>query len=104
MADVLTYTFHHEQVTMFMRVVNLLLEYFALIRLKYTEPDTPRPFVVPGGKLGAYLIVLPTIALSGTSYIPPVTILVIYIDIYKLIYVFSYLYCYMYIKYFVKCT
>jgi hypothetical protein len=53
-----------------MRVVNLLLEYFALIRLKYTEPDTPRPFVVPGGKLGAYLIVLPTIVLSGTSSIP----------------------------------
>lgn len=56
------------QVTMFMRVVNLLLEYFALIRLKYTEPDTPRPFVVPGGKLGAYLIVLPTIALSGLLF------------------------------------
>lgn len=57
------------QVTMFMRVVNLLLEYFALIRLKYTEPDTPRPFVVPGGKIGAYLIVVPTMVLSGT--IPP---------------------------------
>jgi hypothetical protein len=62
-------TYECTQVTMFMRVVNLLLEYFALIRLKYTEPDTPRPFVVPGGKLGAYLIVLPTIALSGTP--PP---------------------------------
>jgi hypothetical protein len=51
---------------MFMRVVNLLLEYAALIRLKYTEPDTPRPFVVPGGLWGAWLIVLPTAALSGT--------------------------------------
>lgn len=32
-----------------LRVVNLLLEYAAFITLKYTEPDTPRPFQVPFG-------------------------------------------------------
>ncbi len=53
------------QVTMFVRVVNLLLEYAALIRLKYSEPHTYRPFEVPGGKIGAWLIALPTLILSG---------------------------------------
>jgi len=28
----------------------------ALIRLRYTQPDTPRPFRVPGGKTGAWLV------------------------------------------------
>jgi len=28
----------------------------ALIRLRYTQPDTPRPYQVPGGKLGVWLV------------------------------------------------
>jgi amino acid transporter len=62
---------------MFMRVVNLLLEYFALIRLRYSEPDTPRPFVVPGGLWGAWLIVVPTAVFSGT-----ITLIYFYLFIY----------------------
>ncbi len=55
------------QVFLIVRIVNLLCEYGALIRLKYTEPDTPRPFVVPGGKIGAWLLGIPTIILAGVA-------------------------------------
>jgi len=44
--------------------VNLFCEYSALIKLKYTEPDTPRPFQVPGGRIGAICLGIPTLALS----------------------------------------
>jgi len=33
---------------MAVRVLNLWFEYAALIYLKWTEPETPRPFAVPG--------------------------------------------------------
>jgi amino acid transporter len=51
------------QLTMILRIVNLMLEYGALIRLRYSEPDTPRPFEVPGGKLVAWLLPLPSFLL-----------------------------------------
>lgn len=53
------------QLTMTVRIVNLLLEYAALIYLKWSEPDTPRPFQVPGGKIGAILLTIPTVILCG---------------------------------------
>uniref|UniRef100_A0A6B2L3L8 Amino acid permease/ SLC12A domain-containing protein n=1 Tax=Arcella intermedia TaxID=1963864 RepID=A0A6B2L3L8_9EUKA len=55
------------QLNLFTQIVNLLLEYASLVRLKYTEPDTPRPFSVPFGKVGAILLGLPTLALSVFS-------------------------------------
>jgi hypothetical protein len=39
-------------------------EYAALIRLKFSEPDTERPFEVPGGKIGAICLGLPTLVLA----------------------------------------
>lgn len=46
--------------------LTLLLEFFAFLRLKYTEKDTVRPFEVPFGNTGAWAITLPKVAvLSG---------------------------------------
>lgn len=52
------------QIYLILRVVNLSCEYGALIRLRYTQPDTPRPFKV-GGKLVAWLLPLPSLLLAG---------------------------------------
>jgi amino acid transporter len=43
---------------------SLFLEFLALVVLRITEPDLPRPFKVPGGIFGAVLVgVLPTLLL-----------------------------------------
>jgi amino acid transporter len=55
------------QMFLIVRIVNLSCEYAALIRLKYSEPDTPRPFVVPGGKVGAWLLGGPTLILAAVT-------------------------------------
>jgi len=55
------------QFYLLLRIVNLLFEYGALIWLKFKEPDTPRPWKVPGGILGAVLLVTPTVGISGLS-------------------------------------
>jgi len=44
------------QLMLVLRIANLLLEYAALIRLRYSLPDYPREFKVPGGKIGAWLL------------------------------------------------
>ncbi len=44
---------------------SLLLEFVALVRLRFTEPDLPRPFRVPGGILGVLLTgTLPMVLLA----------------------------------------
>jgi len=30
--------------------------FLAVIKLRYSRPDTPRPFKIPGGKLGVWLV------------------------------------------------
>lgn len=42
-----------------MNGVSLILEFVAFLTLKYTEPDAPRPFCVPGGLAGAWAITIP---------------------------------------------
>ena len=37
-------------------VIMYVLMLAALIRLRYTQPDTPRPYQIPGGKLGVWLV------------------------------------------------
>ncbi len=37
-------------------VVMYVLMLAALIRLRYTQPDTPRPYRIPGGKLGVWIV------------------------------------------------
>ncbi len=46
---------------------SLLLEFLALAVLRFTEPNLPRPFRVPGGKLGAVLIGVCPMLLLGFS-------------------------------------
>jgi len=44
---------------------SLSLEFVALVVLRFTEPDLPRPFMVPGGMLGAVLVgALPMLLLA----------------------------------------
>jgi len=52
------------QIFLVIRVFNLLCEYAALIRLRYTRRDDPRPFEVPGGLVGVWLMGVPTLVLS----------------------------------------
>jgi len=33
-----------------------MLMYAAAIRLRYTQPDLPRPFKIPGGKAGMWIV------------------------------------------------
>jgi len=53
------------QAFLVIRIFNLICEYAALIRLRYTEPDTERPFIVSGGMPMAWLLGVPTVLLSG---------------------------------------
>jgi amino acid transporter len=48
---------------------SLSLEFVALIWLRFREPDLPRPFRVPGGKLGAIAIGIAPVLLLGFSVV-----------------------------------
>jgi len=52
------------QVFLIIRVFNLFCEYAALIRLRYSMPDAKRPFVVPGGIVGVWLLGIPSLFLA----------------------------------------
>ncbi|TMW59253.1 hypothetical protein Poli38472_004322 [Pythium oligandrum] len=53
----------------FFNNTSLLLEFFAFLRLKYIEKDTERPFEVPFGRPGAWLITIPKIiVLAGVLF------------------------------------
>eukprot|EP01114_Cavostelium_apophysatum_P024194 TRINITY_DN9404_c0_g1_i1.p1 TRINITY_DN9404_c0_g1~~TRINITY_DN9404_c0_g1_i1.p1 ORF type:complete len:393 (+),score=66.08 TRINITY_DN9404_c0_g1_i1:238-1416(+) len=47
----------------FLHCVILLVEFAAFLWLKIKEPHAPRPYVVPGGMWGAYLITIPKVAI-----------------------------------------
>jgi len=49
------------QVDTFLSCITLLFEFAAFMILKYKEPDAPRPYVVPGGMFGAWLITVPKV-------------------------------------------
>jgi len=57
------------QVYLIVRVVNLFCEYGALVRLKFSDPDRPRPFRVPGGKIGSIILVIPTMIIAICSIV-----------------------------------
>ena len=46
------------------RIINVWLLYAALIRLRFTEPDIPRPFRIPGGVPFLIALVAPTVCVS----------------------------------------
>jgi len=57
------------QVDTFLNCITLLLEFAAFVSLKYTEPGTPRPFAVPGGKLGAWVVTIPKVIIVGATLV-----------------------------------
>ncbi len=48
---------------------SLVLEFVALAVLRHREPDLPRPYRVPGGTVGAWLLGLPPTALIVTAFL-----------------------------------
>lgn len=52
------------QMSVYMRLVMVLLEYAALIWLRYREPDLPRPWRVPFGYVGVVSLMLPTVGIT----------------------------------------
>ncbi|HJW33477.1 MAG TPA: APC family permease [Holophagaceae bacterium] len=48
---------------------SLILEFVALAVLRHREPDLPRPYRVPGGTLGAWLLGLPPAALIVLAFL-----------------------------------
>ncbi|EQD45064.1 glutamate/gamma-aminobutyrate antiporter, partial [mine drainage metagenome] len=50
-------------------LVMYFIMYAAAIKLRYSEPDTPRPFRVPGGKLGMWLLAGWGIAAMGFVFV-----------------------------------
>lgn len=46
------------EVTTFCQCVGLIFEFAAYIKLKYAEPDAERPYEVPGGMIGAWVITI----------------------------------------------
>merc|ERR1712130_606114 len=50
------------EVDAFTNAISLLLEFTAFIRLRYTEPDAPRPYKIPGGMFVAWLVWASTLA------------------------------------------
>jgi amino acid transporter len=47
--------------------LSLVLEFVALVVLRFRSPEVPRPFRVPGGKLGAILVGVPPTLLIGAA-------------------------------------
>lgn len=45
--------------------ISLMSEFAAFIRLRHTEPDAHRPFKIPGGMCGAYMVTLPKVVIVG---------------------------------------
>jgi len=63
------------EVDAFTNAISLLLEFTAFIRLRYTEPDAPRPYKIPGGMFVAW-----TITLVKTAFVIAIFVLMAYYE------------------------
>ena len=63
------------QMAVIIYLLMYLLMYVAAIRLRYTQPNKPRPFKIPGGNIGMWLVGIVGLAGAFTalafSFIPP---------------------------------
>ena len=48
----------------FLQAANYLMIYMSLVKLRSRMPDAPRPYRIPGGRLGLALVVLPPCAVT----------------------------------------
>lgn len=58
---------HLLQLYLVIRLTNLFSEYAALIYLRHSDPDRSRPWKIPGGLVGVYALVLPSVAVAGLA-------------------------------------
>ncbi len=63
------------QLTVILYLVMYLLMFAAAIRLRYTQPNRPRPYLIPGGKVGIWIVAgvgfVGSLVAMFFSYIPP---------------------------------
>lgn len=60
-----------------MRLLNLFLEYGSLVYLRFSEPDSPRPWRVPLGVVGPILLGIPSAFMAAVSlYYSPLEVLI----------------------------
>jgi len=68
------------QLTVILYLVMYLLMFAAAIRLRYTQPNRPRPYHVPGGRAGMWIVggigFLGSLVALLFSFIPPAQIAV----------------------------
>jgi amino acid transporter len=50
------------QIYLLFRLVNLAIEFASLVRLRFSEPDLPRPYKIPGGWPATLLLCVPVVA------------------------------------------
>jgi amino acid transporter len=50
-------------------IVMYVLMFAALIKLRYSQPDTPRAYTIPGGKVGVWIVVIVAIASLAFSFL-----------------------------------
>jgi amino acid transporter len=55
------------QMDVFLDVLTLVLEFAAFLWMRYKEPDIDRPFKVPGGMVGAWLVVIPKVIVIAVT-------------------------------------
>jgi len=58
------HTYPFTQLYSAIRLANLFCGYAALIYLRYSSPNFPRPWKVPGGLVGIWAMVIPSIAIA----------------------------------------
>lgn len=66
------------QLSNIMFLAMYLVMFIAALRLRYTQPDKPRPFRIPGGNVGIWIVgvigLLGTVIAGGLSFMPPAQI------------------------------
>jgi len=55
------------QIDVFLDVLTLVLEFAAFLWMRYKEADAERPFKIPGGMVGAWLVVIPKVIVIGVT-------------------------------------
>jgi len=53
----------------FIKCFAWLCEFFAFVKLRYTEPNVPRPFKVPGGIVGAWFITITKVIVISVVFV-----------------------------------
>ena len=69
MDNVNTAFFVLSAMTVTLYLIMYILMYLAALKLRYSAPDLPRPYRVPGGKAGIWLVTIPGLAGVGFAFV-----------------------------------